>query len=57
MHRDLRHAERGVAPEQTLGLELAQELSSLGGHTPQEGGDVHLDEDEADLSLGAVEIE
>ncbi len=57
MQRDLRHGERGVAPEQVLGLELAQKLGALGGQTPQQGRDVDLGQDEADLSLGAVEIE
>ena len=57
MHRHLGHAHRRVAPEQALGLELAQQLGPLGGHPPQEGGDVDLGEDEADLALGSIQVE
>ena len=43
--------------EQALGLERAQQPGALGGHVPQQRGDVDLDEDEADLALGPVEVE
>ena len=57
VHRQVGHAQRGVTPEQTLGLELAQQLGSLCGHAPEEGGDIDLGEDEADLALGSIQVE
>ena len=57
VQRDLRHGQRGVAPQQSLGLERAQQLGPLRGQTPEQRGDVDLGEDEADLALGPVEVE
>ena len=58
VQRDLGHAAAtALRREQALGLERAQQLGPLGGHAPQQRGDVDLGEDEADLALGPVEVE
>ncbi len=57
MHGRVGHRQRGVAPEETLGLEGAQQLGALGRHSAEQRGDVDLDEDEADLALGSIQVE
>ena len=55
--RDLGQRDRRVGAQQALGLEGAQQLGPLGGQAAEEGGDVDVGEDEADLAFGPVEVE
>ena len=47
----------GVAPQQALLLELAQQPRPLRRQPAQEGGDVDFGQNQADLSLGAIEVD
>ena len=57
MQWDLGQRQRGVAPEQALGLEGMEQLCPLRGQAPEQRGHVDLGQDQADLSLGPVELE
>ncbi len=57
MQRDVGHRQRDVAPKEALGLQRAQQERTLRGKATQQRGDVDLGQDEADLTLGPVDVE
>ena len=57
VQRDLGQRQRGVAPQEALGLERVEQLRPLRGQAPEQRGHVDFGQDEADFALGPVEVE